>query len=177
MENEKIVGFHHVFSCSPFKTIDYADLKDGEIYAMVNLTGHKKPVDIQNIYDQMGIHHYTPEIKDICQSIERLVNFGTHYIRYNKNILFYGNESGYVNFAMVCIYLSLYYKARNPEIRKWVASLKPPKYMPIYSVINDALYKMGVSGQMNTEMAAAIMKYENQLKEQYTEKDKDDEKR
>jgi hypothetical protein len=89
-------------------------------------------------------------------------------------VLFYGNEHGYVNFAMVCIYLTLYYKTKLPAIRNWVASLKAPKYTPIYSVINDELQRMGISGTMTTEMAAAIMKYENQLKTQHT--DKDDEK-
>lgn len=170
MDNEKIVGFYHLFSCSPFKTADYADLKDGKIYAMVNFTGNRKPADIQSIYDQMGIHHYTPKIENPCNSIDRLVNFGLHYIRYNKNVLFYGNEGGLVNFTMICCYLTLFYKAKNPDVRKWVLGMKPAKHTPLYSVINTELQSMGISGTLTTEMVAAIMKYEVMLRDQYTEK-------
>ncbi len=174
MENEKIVGFFHLFSCSPFKTIDYDELNDAKICAMVNFTGNIKPLDIQNIYDQMGIHHYSPKIENPCNSIDRLVNFGLHYIRYGKNVLFYGNEQGLVNFTMTCCFLALFYKAKNPDVKKWVASLKPQKHTPLYSVINSALQSMGINGTMSTEMVAALMKYEVMLRDQHT--DKTDEK-
>lgn len=177
MDNEKIVGFHHLFSCSPFKTADYADLSDGKIAAMINFTGHKKPSDIQAIYDQMGIHHYSPEIKDPIASIDRLINFGMHYLRYDKNVLFYGNEQGLVSFTMVAIYLNLFYRMRVPQIRQWVMNMKPPKHMPIYNSIMNELRQMGIDGTVSTEMSNALLKFENQLKEQYTDKKADEEDR